>query len=84
MNTPNFGHASDDQGSGPEIEADLARTARTAEPKHPSYGRLLTYLAQQPPSLIGIDACAGAQNLARELHRLGHFVKIIYPPFPAR
>ena len=81
MNTHKIGRTNVNQTLGPRIEAD---PAGATVPQHPSYGLLLTYMAKLPPSLIGIDACPGALNLARELHCLGHFVKIIYPPFPAR
>ena len=37
-----------------------------------SRGKLLPLLAQQPPSLIGMEACSGAHHWGRQLQALGH------------
>ena len=37
-----------------------------------SRGKLLPFLAQQPPSLIGMEACSGAHHWGRQLQALGH------------
>jgi transposase len=34
--------------------------------------QVLPYLAQLPPTVVGLEACAGSHHLARELARLGH------------
>lgn len=46
-----------------------------------SRSRLLPFLAQQPPSLIGMEACSGAHYWGRELRKLGHRVGIMAPRF---
>lgn len=33
------------------------------------------------PCLVGVEACGGAHHWARELHKLGHTVKLIAPQF---
>ena len=37
-----------------------------------SRGRLLGEVAQLPPCVIGIEACSGAHEWARQFRRLGH------------
>lgn len=44
---------------------------------------LLSWLAQQPPSLIGMEACSGAHHWGRALEKLGHRVGIMAPRFVA-
>jgi transposase len=44
-------------------------------------GKVLAFLAQQPPCEIGIEACGSAHYWARELIKLGHTVKLIAPQF---
>ena len=48
-----------------------------------SRGKLLPFLAQQPPCLIGMEACSGAHYWGRELQKLGHRVGIMAPRFVA-
>jgi transposase len=48
-----------------------------------SRGKLLPFLAQQPPCLVGMEACSGAHAWARELVQLGHRVGIMAPRFVA-
>ena len=45
--------------------------------------KLLPYIAQLPPCLIGMEACSGAHHWAREMTKLGHDVRIIAPRFVA-
>jgi transposase len=45
--------------------------------------KLLALLANQPPSLIGMEACSGAHHWARQLVGLGHRVGIMAPRFVA-
>jgi transposase len=40
-------------------------------------GKVLTYFAQLPPCLIGLEACGGAHYWARELGKLGHDVRLM-------
>lgn len=43
--------------------------------------KLLPFLANLPPCLIGMEACGGAHYWAREMHKLGHEVKLMAPQF---
>ncbi len=43
--------------------------------------QVLTYFANLPQCLVGLEACAGAHYWARELQRLGHEVKLIPPQY---
>jgi transposase len=45
--------------------------------------RLLMLFANLPPCTIGLEACSGAHQLARELTALGHTVRIIAAKFVA-
>jgi transposase len=49
--------------------------------KRVTRGKLLETVAQLPPCLIGMEACASAQYWAREFQKLGHTVKLISPQF---
>lgn len=42
-----------------------------------SRGRVLQYLAQQPPALVLLEACGSAHYWARELQRVGHTVRLL-------
>jgi len=48
-----------------------------------SRGKLLAFLAQQPPSLIGMEACSGAHHWGRQLQAMGHRVGIMASRFVA-
>lgn len=48
-----------------------------------SRGKLLPFLAQQPPSLIGREACSGAHHWGRQLQARGHRVGIMASRFVA-
>lgn len=43
--------------------------------------KLLPFIAQCPPCLIGLEACSGAHYWAREFEKLGHEVRIIAAKF---
>lgn len=43
--------------------------------------KLLPFIAQCPPCLIGLEACSGAHYWAREFEQLGHEVRIIAAKF---
>jgi transposase len=45
--------------------------------------KLMPFLAQQPPCLIGMEACSGAHHWGRALAKLGHRVGIMTPQFVA-
>ena len=42
---------------------------------------VLSYFAQLPPCLIGMEACGGAHYWARKLQEQGHTVKLMAPQF---
>jgi transposase len=48
-----------------------------------SRARLMGLLMEQPPCLIGLEACSGAHEWARRLQRFGHEVKLMAPRFVA-
>jgi transposase len=52
-------------------------TGREVLRKRLSRGRLLGFLANLKPCLIGIEACGGAHYWAREMDKLGHTVRIM-------
>ncbi len=56
-------------------------SGREALHKRLSRGKLLGYLANLEPCLIGIEACAGAHYWAREIGKLGHTVRIMSPQY---
>jgi transposase len=43
--------------------------------------QLVTFFANLPRCLVGIEACASAHQWARELSKLGHEVKLMSPQF---
>jgi len=48
-----------------------------------SRARLVGLIAEQPPCLIGLEACSGAHEWARRFQRFGHTVKLMAPRFVA-
>jgi transposase len=46
-----------------------------------SRSKLLEILAALPPCVIGMEACSGAHNWARELQKYGHTIRLIAPKF---
>lgn len=49
--------------------------------KRLSRGKVLSFFANLPPCLIGMEACAGAHYWARELQALGHEVRLMPPQY---
>jgi transposase len=43
--------------------------------------KLVAFIAQLPPCLIGLEACAGAHHWARVFKQFGHTVKMMAPQF---
>jgi transposase len=43
-------------------------------------GQVLEFFATLPRCLIGLEACGGAHDWARELIKLGHEVRLMPPP----
>jgi len=48
-----------------------------------SRARLVALVAEQPPCLIGLEACSGAHEWARRFQHCGHTVKLMAPRFVA-
>ena len=44
-----------------------------------SRGKVLEFLASQPPSVVAMEACASAHYWGRETEKLGHEVKLVPP-----
>ena len=44
-----------------------------------SRGRFLSFLAEQPGCIVGMEACATAHGWGREIEKLGHTVRLIPP-----
>ena len=59
-------HGVDESGK-PVLKQVLSRSALTKR------------IAQLPPCLIGLEACSGAHEWARQFQRFGHVVKLIAP-----
>ena len=45
--------------------------------------RLLEFIANLPPCLIGMESCSGAHHWAREFVKFGHTVRLMAPKFVA-
>ena len=45
--------------------------------------QLIAFVAQLPPCLIGMEACSGAHEWARQFTALGHTVRLMAPKFVA-
>ena len=43
--------------------------------------QVLSFFANLPPCVIGMEACAGAHHWARKLESFGHRVKLMAPRF---
>jgi transposase len=54
---------------------------KTVLRKTVSRGALLELMAQLPRCLVGMEACSGAHQLARDLQPLGHQPRIMMPKF---
>ena len=70
---------------------DLAKTVfqvhgvdaeeRVVVRKRLSRNKLLTFIAQLEPCLIGLEACGSAHYWAREMSKFGHDVRLMSPQF---
>ena len=70
---------------------DLAKTVfqvhgvdeqgRVVVRKRLSRNKLLTFIAQLEPCLIGLEACGSAHYWAREMNKFGHDVRLMSPQF---
>src|SRR5499426_4868454 len=60
---------------GVDVHGNVVVTKRLARPK------VLPFVAQLPPCLIGMEASGGAHYWAREFTQLGHTVKLMPPQF---
>ena len=57
------------------------KNGKTVLKKRLMRDQVLTFMANQPKCLVGIEACGGANYWARELSKLGHEVKLMAPQF---
>jgi transposase len=53
------------------------RAGHVDEERRLSRGRFLTYLAQQKPATVVLEACGSAHYWARQLQPLGHAVRLL-------
>jgi transposase len=44
-------------------------------------GKLLAFMARQPPAIVVMDACSGAHDWARRFRAVGHEVRLLAPPY---
>ena len=44
-----------------------------------SRGKVLEFLASQPPCLVVMETCGGAHHWGREIEQFGHEVRLIAP-----
>jgi transposase len=44
---------------------------------------VLAFFQKLPPCLVGIEACASSHHWSRELHALGHTVRLMPPAYSA-
>ncbi len=58
-----------------------AESGDVIERKRLARKKLLPWLATRPPALVGMEACGGAHDWARELTKLGHEVRLIAPQY---
>ena len=54
---------------------------RSAHRKQLRRGQIGEFFVNQPPCLIGMEACASAHHWGRTLQRLGHTVRLMAPQF---
>jgi transposase len=57
------------------------RTGKEVKRKRLTRGKLVQYMANLPPCLIAMEACAGAHHWARRFRELGHEVRLIAPQY---
>jgi len=58
-----------------------AESGAVIERKRLSRKKLLSWFANRPPALVGMEACGGAHYWARELEKLGHTVRLMAPQY---
>ena len=44
-------------------------------------GKLLAFMARQPPALVVMEACSGAHDWARRFRAVGHEVRLLAPQY---
>lgn len=64
-----------------QVHGVVAATGEVVARKQFRRGQVLRFFAQQPPALIGMEACGSAHYWARELSKLGHEVRLIPPSY---
>jgi transposase len=63
------------QVHGADVSGRVALRTRLRRPK------VLEFIAELPPCVVAMEACAGAHYWGREIGRLGHTVRLIPPPY---
>jgi transposase len=73
------------------VDIDLAKkifhlvgtdtTGRIVWRKRLTRNALVPFMAQLPPVTIGMEACGGAPDWARQFHQQGHQVRLMAPQF---
>jgi transposase len=58
-----------------------SRTGEVLFRKKLSRSQFQRFMAQQRPCVVAMETCGGAHYWAREMHRLGHSVKLIAPRY---
>ena len=61
--------------------AGLDAGGRTVLRRQLRRSEVLGFFANQPPVLVGMEACGGAHYWAREIAKLGHSVKLMNPKY---
>lgn len=64
-----------------QVHGVVAATGEVVVRKQLRRGQVLRFFAEQPPALIGMEACGSAHYWARELTKLGHEVRLIPPSY---
>ena len=62
-------HGVDETGKPTLVRPEVSRT------------KLLEFIANLPPCLIGMEACSGAHQWARDFAMFGHTVRLMAPKF---
>src|ERR1700739_4549336 len=68
---------------GPAARHAACHCCRRQAPRRgPAFrGKVLTFLAAQPPCIVALEACGGAHHWGREIAKLGHEVRLIPPKY---
>ena len=67
----------DRSGQGTLHAVAMDASGKVVQRRKLGRAKLVEWLANQGPCLIGLEACAGAHHLARTLHAQGHDVRLM-------